>query len=105
MKGLLCILLASLPLTAVSLDYPVDVEQNLAGTQLTYATQDYGSGVSGVRVKNSGQQAAKCTALFNTGSEQLRVRRTVDPGEETTLATRYHSPIVRLQLKLSCVSV
>lgn len=67
MKRLCCFALSLLPLSAFA--YPIEVDPQLNGTEVSYSTQDIGRDMGAILLTNLGGQAAECTAVFRNGRD------------------------------------
>lgn len=101
MKKLCCALLALLPLSALA--YPIEVEQQLNGAEVSYSTQDIDEDLGAILLYNQGQTPAQCTAVFRNGPEAPRTRKAlIEPGERANLSVKFTRSIIRLRIKLTC---
>lgn len=101
MKKLCCALLACLPLTAVA--YPIEVEKQLNGAEVSASTQEIDHNIGGVQLYNYGRSDAKCTAMFRNGPEAPRTRKvSLAAGESGNLAVKFSRSIIKLRVKLTC---
>lgn len=103
MKTIGYLLVALLPLTANAVTYPVDVEQQLNGAEITVTPQTIDRDFAGLLLLNYGGTAAVCTAVFQNGPEAPRTRRTaLQPGERKALTSKFKRDVIRLRIKLTC---
>ena len=58
MKKLCCALIACLPLAALA--YPIELEKQFNGAEVSASTQEIDHNMAAVLVQNYGQQAASC---------------------------------------------
>lgn len=102
MKKLSCALLALLPLSAFAI-YPIDVETQLNGTEVSYSTQDISRDMAAINVVNQGRGDVRCTAVFRNGPESPRTRRvSLKSGQDASLTTKFTRDIIRLRITLEC---
>ena len=73
MKKLACALIALLPLSAFA--YPIDVERQLNGAEVSVSTQEVDHNIGAVVLYNYGQSQAQCSAVFRNGPEAPRTRQ------------------------------
>ncbi|MBS67047.1 3-phosphoglycerate kinase [Stutzerimonas stutzeri] len=103
MKTIGYLLVALLPLTANAVTYPVDIEQQLNGAEITVTPQTIDRDLAGLLLLNYGGTAAVCTAVFQNGPEAPRTRRTeLQPGERKALTSKFKRDVIRLRIKLTC---
>ena len=87
MKTIGYLLFALLPSAASAASYPVDIDQQLNGAEVTVTPQVIDRDLAGLLLHNYGEMAAVCTAVFRNGPEAPRTRRTeLQPGERKALA-------------------
>ncbi|EIK94704.1 hypothetical protein PMM47T1_20448 [Pseudomonas sp. M47T1] len=104
MKSCCALLLTLLPLCAFA--YPIAVEKHVAGTDISYTTDDTAGDMGSITLSNDGPQAAECTVVFRNGPESPRTRRvTVEPGKSVSTLQRFNRDILTLRLKLTCTPV
>nr|MBF0681233.1 3-phosphoglycerate kinase [Pseudomonas sp.] len=103
MKRLCCAVLAIFPLTALAVSYPVELEQELNGTEMLVSTETIDRDMAGVLLQNYGPVAVNCSAVFRNGPEAPRTRRTtVQAGERKPLTAKFKRDVIRLRIKLTC---
>ncbi|MGH8435385.1 MAG: 3-phosphoglycerate kinase [Pseudomonas sp.] len=101
MKKLLCVAITLLPLGAFA--YPIELEKQLNGAEVSSSTQDIGDNMGAVLLQNVGQSKTECTAVFTNGPETPRVRKAVmKPGESANMAVKFNRAVIRLRIKLTC---
>ncbi|WP_282875275.1 3-phosphoglycerate kinase [Pseudomonas peli] len=101
MKKLCCALLVCLPLTVMA--YPIEVEKQLNGAEVSVTTQEIDHNMGAVQLYNYGRSDAKCTAVFRNGPEAPRTRKVVLPaGDSNNLAVKFSRSIIKLRVKLTC---
>jgi hypothetical protein len=101
MKKFCCALLACLPLTAMA--YPIEVEKQLNGAEVSVSTQQIDHNMAAVQLYNYGRSAAKCTAIFRNGPEAPRTRKAnLAAGESSSLTLKSNRSIIKLRVKLTC---
>lgn len=101
MKQLCCALLAVLPLYAFA--YPVDMDKQLNGAEVSVTTMDIDDTMGAVALYNYGQVDAECKAVFRNGPEAPRTRKTkVKAGEDINLAVRFSRKIIKLRVSVEC---
>lgn len=101
MKNYCFVLLAMLPLTALA--FPVEVEKQLNGAEVSVTTQDIDSNMGAIMLYNYGQADAECTAVFRNGPEAPRKRKaTVAAGQSQSLTYKSNRSIIRLRVELTC---
>lgn len=102
MKKLSCVLFALLPLGAFAA-YPIDVETQLNGTEVSYTTQDISGDLAAIALVNQGRGDVRCTAVFRNGPESPRTRRVaLKSGQDATLTAKFTRDIIRMRIKLEC---
>ncbi|WP_313024965.1 3-phosphoglycerate kinase [Pseudomonas lopnurensis] len=103
MKRLSYLFLALLPLAATAASYPVELEQQLNGAEITATPESIDRDLAGLLLLNYGQAPAVCTAVFRNGPEAPRTRRTeLQPGERKALTSKFKRDVIRLRIKLTC---
>lgn len=101
MKTFFCALLACLPLTAMA--YPIDIEKQLNGAEVSASTQEIDHNMAAVQLYNYGRADAKCTAVFRSGPEAPRTRRvSLAAGESSNMTHKSTRSIIKLRIKLTC---
>lgn len=101
MKKLCCALLACLPLTVMA--YPIEVEKQLNGAEVSASTQEIDHNMGGLQLYNYGRSDAKCAAVFRNGPEAPRTRKvSLAAGESSNLAVKFSRSIIKLRVKLTC---
>ena len=101
MKKLCCALLACLPLTVMA--YPIEVEKQLNGAEVSVTTQEIDHNMGAVLLYNYGRSDAKCTAVFRSGPEAPRTRKvSLVAGESSNLTVKLTRSIIKLRVKLTC---
>ncbi len=101
MKRLCCFALSLLPLSAFA--YPIEVDPQLNGTEVSYSTQGIGRDMGAILLTNLGGQAAECTAVFRNGPETPKVRKgVIQPGQNTNFTAQFGRDIIKLRIKLTC---
>lgn len=103
MKRRCYMLFALLPLTASAVTYPVDLEQQLNGAEVSASPETIDRDMAGLQLHNYGQVAARCTAVFRNGPEAPRTRRTeLEPGQQKILTAKFKREVIRLRIQLTC---
>jgi len=101
MKRICCSLLLCLPLTALA--YPTEVEKSLNGMEIDVQTQDIGDTMGAVLLQNYGKQDVACSATFQNGPENPKVRKAVIPaGKTKNLTASFGRSIIKLRVKVTC---
>jgi hypothetical protein len=101
MKKFCCAVFASLPLAVMA--YPIEVEKQLNGAELSVTTQQVDHNMASIQLYNYGEIGAKCSAVFRSGPEAPRTRRTVvQAGQVSTLTLKSNRSIIKLRVKLTC---
>ncbi|MBU1332519.1 MAG: 3-phosphoglycerate kinase [Gammaproteobacteria bacterium] len=101
MKKLACALIALLPLSAFA--YPIDVERQLNGAEVSVSTQEVDHNIGAVVLYNYGQSQAQCSAVFRNGPEAPRTRKvSLEPGASSNLTMKFARSIIRLRVELTC---
>jgi hypothetical protein len=94
---------AIIPLSALAVSYPVEVEQELNGAEVLATTETIDRDMAGLVLQNFGDRPAECTAVFRNGPESPRTRRTtLDAGERKPLTAKFKRDVIRLRIKLTC---
>ncbi|AHL76504.1 3-phosphoglycerate kinase [Stutzerimonas stutzeri] len=95
--------LAIIPLSALAVSYPVEVEQELNGAEVLATTETIDRDMGGLMLQNFGERAVDCTAVFRNGPEAPRTRHTVlKAGERKPLVAKFKRDVIRLRIKLTC---
>lgn len=101
MKKLCCIALSLLPMAALA--YPIEVQESLANTEITYYSQEITYDMAGILLTNHGTQPARCKAVFRNGPEAPRTRKVlVAPHSQSNINAKFTREILRLRINLSC---
>ncbi|WP_277962388.1 3-phosphoglycerate kinase [Pseudomonas sp. RIT-To-2] len=101
MKSCCALLLTLLPFTAFA--YPIEVEKHVAGTDISFTTDDTAGDMGSITLRNDGSQAAECAVEFRNGPEAPRVRKMrVEPGKSANVLQRFNRDILKLRLKVTC---
>lgn len=98
----LCLALAALlPLTAVA--YPIEVQKQLNGAEVSASGQDVDRNIGAVQLYNYGRADAQCTAQFRNGPEAPRMRKAeIKAGESANLTVRFARDIIKLRIEVTC---
>lgn len=101
MKKLCCALLALLPLSALA--YPIDLEKQLNGAEVSATTQEIDHNMSAVLLYNYGETEAECKAVFRNGPDAPRTRKVVlAAGQNSNMTVKFNRSIIRLRVQLTC---
>lgn len=101
MKKFCCALIALLPLTAFA--YPIEVEKQLNGAEVSVTTQEIDHNMGAVLLDNYGQTAAHCKAVFRNGPEVPRTRKVLlAAGESSNMTVKFARSIIKLRVQLTC---
>ncbi|MFL9812008.1 3-phosphoglycerate kinase [Stutzerimonas sp. VN223-3] len=95
--------LAIIPLSALAVSYPVELEQELNGAEVLATTETIDRDMAGLLLQNFGERPVECTAVFRNGPEVPRTRRTtLASGERKPLTAKFKRDVIRLRVKLTC---
>jgi hypothetical protein len=95
--------LAIIPLSALAVSYPVELEQELNGAEVLATTETIDRDMAGLVLQNFGERPVECTAVFRNGPEVPRTRRTtLAAGERKPLTAKFKRDVIRLRVKLTC---
>lgn len=101
MKKLCCALLSLLPLYALA--YPIELEKQLNGAEVSASTQEIDHNMAAVLLYNYGQADAECTGVFRNGPETPRTRKTVlAAGQNGNMTVKFTRSIIKLRVQLTC---
>ncbi|MBU6959772.1 3-phosphoglycerate kinase [Pseudomonas sp. CVAP len=101
MKKICCVVLAMLPLTAFA--YPIDVERNLNGLKINYATYATTYDMGAITLNNYGNKDAECSVVFRNGPEAPRTRRvSLGADKSADLSAKFNREIIKLYITLTC---
>ncbi|MET1079051.1 MAG: 3-phosphoglycerate kinase [Pseudomonas sp.] len=101
-RHLTCALLLLVPFEGFAA-YPIEVEKQLNGAEISYATQDIDNDLGGLTLTNLGQAAASCSAVFRNGPEAPRTRKVIlDAGQTNNLSVKFNRNIIKLRITLTC---
>ena len=101
MKKLCCLLFALLSLGAHA--YPIELDKQLNGAEVSATTQDIDHNMAGLMLYNYGQKDAECTAVFRNGPEAPRSRKVnLAAGESSNVTIKFSRSIIRLRIQLTC---
>lgn len=99
-KSCLALLLC---MPAMAMAYPIDVEKQLSGVKLDYATYATAYDIGAITLNNYGSQPAACRVMFRNGPEAPRVRRvTVPAGKSVDVTAKFNRQIIKLRISLDC---
>ncbi|WP_017938842.1 hypothetical protein [Zestomonas thermotolerans] len=102
-KELCCAVFALLPLAALAATYPIELEKQLNGAEISASPMALDYNLGAVNLYNYGETRARCTAVFRNGPEMPRTRRiTLEPGDNSAVTGKFNSGILRLRIKLTC---
>ena len=91
---------AAVSLLLSAFAYPIEVDPQLNGTEVSYSTQDIGRDMGAILL-NLGGQAAECTAVFRNGPEKVR-KGVIQPGQNSNFTAQFGRDIIKLRIKLTC---
>jgi len=95
--------LTIIPLSALAVSYPVDVEQELNGADVLATTETIDRDMAGLMLQTLGTRPVDCTAVFRNGPEAPRTRHTaLAAGERKPLVAKFKRDVIRLRIKLTC---
>ena len=95
--------LAIIPLSALAVSYPVELEQELNGAEVLATTETIDRDMAGLMLQNFGDLPVACTAVFRNGPEAPRTRRiSLASGERKPLTAKFKRDVIRLRIKLTC---
>lgn len=101
MKKLCCAVLTLLPLVAFA--YPIELEKQLNGAELSATTQEVDHNIGAVLLHNYGQTAAHCTGVFRNGPEVPRTRKVqLAAGQSSNMTVKFARSIIKLRVQLTC---
>lgn len=101
MKIFCCALIACLPLVAFA--YPIEVEKQLNGAEVSVTTQEVDHNMGALLLYNYGQTEAECSGVFRNGPEAPRTRKVVlAPGQSSNLTMKFARSIIKLRVQLTC---
>ncbi len=101
MKSVCLALLCLLP--GVALAYPIEVDKQMNGAEVSYQTIEIDHDMAALALYNLGDSAAQCTAVLRNGPESGRTRKAVLPGRgEANLTVKFKRSVIRLRIKLTC---
>lgn len=103
MKRICFAALAIIPLSALAVSYPVELEQELNGAEVLATTETIDRDMAGLMLQNFGKRPVTCTSVFRNGPEAPRTRRTtLQSGERKPLTAKFKRDVIRLRVKLTC---
>ncbi|WP_421682028.1 3-phosphoglycerate kinase [Stutzerimonas urumqiensis] len=103
MKNLCCALLLLLPLTALAVSYPIEVDESLNGAEVSVSPESIDRDLAGLLVYNYGARPVECSAVFKNGPEVPRTRQAViASGERLPMTVKFRRDIIKLRVKLTC---
>lgn len=101
MKKICCALIVWLPLAAFA--YPIEVEKQLNGAEVSVTTQEIDHNMGAVLLYNYGETEAECTGVFRNGPEAPRTRKVLlAPGQSSNLTMKFARSIIKLRVQLTC---
>jgi hypothetical protein len=102
MRNLCCALIALLPLSVVAA-YPIELDKQLNGTEVSATTQEIDHNMGALRLYNYGQTDAQCSGVFRNGPERPRTRKVMlAAGESSNMTVKFSRSIIRLRVELTC---
>ncbi|WP_263146240.1 3-phosphoglycerate kinase [Pseudomonas sp. RIT-PI-AD] len=103
MKKLICVLFALAPMTLFA--YPIEVEKQLNGSEVSYTTDDVDRNMGSITLYNAGQEPVACTAAFVNGPEAPKRRKAnLAPGQQSYLTVNFNRAIIKLRITLTCAA-
>ncbi len=94
---------AIIPLSALAVSYPVELEQELNGAEVLASTETIDHDMAGLVLQNFGDRPVECMAVFRNGPEAPRTRRTtLQAGERKPMTAKFKRDVIRLRIKLTC---
>ncbi|WP_407291832.1 3-phosphoglycerate kinase [Stutzerimonas zhaodongensis] len=91
------------PPSALAVSYPVDLEQELNGTEVMASPETIDRDMAGLVLQNLGDRPVECSAAFRNGPELPRTRRlTLEPGQSKPMTAKFKRDVIRLRIKLTC---
>lgn len=103
MKRICIAALAIIPLSAVAVSYPVEMDQQLNGAEIVVSTESIDRDMAAVLLQNIGERPVACTAVFRNGPEAPRTRHTtLQAGERKPLTAKFKREVICLRIKLTC---
>lgn len=103
MKRVCVALLAIIPLSALAVSYPVDLDQQLNGTEVIASTSSMAADMAALHLQNLGADPVVCSAVFRNGPESPRTRRTtLKAGQQKALTAKFTRDVIRLRIQLTC---
>lgn len=101
MKKCCAALLAMLPFAAVA--YPVEVEKQLNGAEITVTAYGTDQSMGSVNLSNYGEANAQCTVVFRNGPEPARIRKvSIAAGRASDVSARFNRGIIKLRVAVTC---
>lgn len=98
-----CAIFALLPLSAVAATFPIEVEKQLNGAEVSASSQAIDFNMAGIQLNNYGKAAAECQVVFRNGPESPRTRKAdLEPGQSALLTSSFKSKVIRLRIKVTC---
>lgn len=103
MKRICLAVLAIIPLSALAVSYPVDIQQQLNGTEVLANASSIDRDMAALHLHNLGAKPVGCKAVFRNGPEAPRSRRTtLQAGEQKALTAKFKRDVIRLRIQLDC---
>lgn len=103
MKRICLAALAIIPLSALAVSYPVDIQQQLNGTEVMASASSIDRDMAALHLHNLGAVPVTCKAVFRNGPEAPRTRRTtLEAGEQKALTAKFKRDVIRLRIQLDC---
>ena len=103
MKRICLAVLAIIPLSALAVSYPVDIQQQLNGTEVLANASSIDRDMAALHLHNLGAEPVDCKAVFRNGPEAPRSRRTtLQAGEQKALTAKFKRDVIRLRIQLDC---
>lgn len=94
---------AIIPLSALAVSYPVEVDQELNGAEVLVTPESIDRDMAGLVLQNYGGRPVECSAVFRNGPESPRTRRiTLAAGERKPMTAKFKRDVIRLRIKLTC---
>lgn len=94
---------AIIPLSALAVSYPVELEQELNGAEVLANAESIDRDMAGLILQNFGDRPVECSAVFRNGPESPRTRRTtLKAGERKPMTAKFRRDVIRMRIKLTC---
>ncbi|MDY7218934.1 3-phosphoglycerate kinase [Denitrificimonas sp. JX-1] len=97
------IFLGGLLLPVAALAFPIEVQQQLNGTEIEVQTLDLGNNTASLSLHNFGEHNVICKARFSNGPETPRTRQAQVMAKGVAhLTVRFSTAVIKARIRIEC---